>query len=86
MNARHLRLVIEEPAPLDATAAHQAVGDLGQRFALQLMDALAALLDAHEDPAEAARDVAGLRSNLVHIADFTFGVALEKAQRRQAAQ
>lgn len=84
--ARHLRLVTEEPAPLNAQTAHQAVGDLTQRYVLELMDALAALIDLHDDPGAVTRGVTELRRSAVHLTGWTFDVALEKVQRRQGAR
>lgn len=83
--ARHLRLVTDEPAPLDAKAAREAVGNVGLRKVLELTDALAALIDAHDDPAAAAKDVADLRRNIVGIVDYTFAVAEEKLDLRRCA-
>lgn len=82
----HLRLVTEEPAPLTAESARRAAGDLTQRYVLELMDALAALVDVHGDPATAAGEIADLRRSAVHLTGWTFDVALEKVQRQRVAR
>ncbi|MCU1614802.1 MAG: hypothetical protein JWO98_2342 [Frankiales bacterium] len=89
MTARHLRLVDPAQAaqPVTPQAARAAVVALGQKYDLELFDALLALTAAHDDPAAAIRDLQDLRRNAVHVTGYVFdNVISHYAQRQRCAQ
>lgn len=89
MSARHLRLVDPAQAtqPLTPEAARRAVVALGQKYDLELFDALLALTAAHDDPAAAIGDLQELRRNAVHVTGYVFdNVISHYAEREQWAQ
>lgn len=85
MSARHLRLVPSD-GQTPAQAAYTAVQLLTQRYALELLDALADLATAHDDPVAVAQDLQQLRQETMRGTSVVFSSVGKHLQRRWGAQ
>ena len=87
MSGRHLRAVPndERTQPITPDSARAVVVALGQRFTLELFDALAALVATHGDDGRPLADLRAIRQNALQVIDYTFDLIEDQAHRKRGA-
>jgi len=87
VSGRHLRAVPDDERiqPITPDSAQAVVVALGQRFTLELFDALAALVAAHADDGMPLADLRAIRQNALQVIDYTVDLIEDPAHRKRGA-